>query len=309
MFFKNYKLSKWLFQLILLGLVCYFFYQQLSKISISSFGEIKLVSPMEIVVSILLVFLNWYAEFLKWRISVKLVHKESSKNIQFKSFMSGVLSGFLTPNLLGNFVGRMYYFKRVHRSSIILLSLLSNSAQFLASMLFGVLSLFLLNFPFQINENWIIGLQVLTTSAILVCLIYYFSFEFYYPRYFKRKKWFGIFLQRLKSVKSIRIKLLLLSLLRHFVFTLQYVLVLHAFGVTFKLEVYILIWNVYFWSTLIPSLWFGKLIIRESVAIWIFTLNGYEGEVVLLSSVIIWFINQGLIAIVSVPFLKWKQDV
>jgi uncharacterized membrane protein YbhN (UPF0104 family) len=309
MFFKKYKLSKWLFQLILLGLVCYFLYQQLTKIRISSFSELKIQYPAMFLLAIFLIFINWYFEFLKWGISIRLVQKDTSKNIQYKSFMAGVISGFLTPNLLGNFVGRMYYFKRVHRSSIILLSLLSNGAQFLASMLFGIFSLFLLNFPFDLDVNWIIGLKILMAFAVLVYLIYYFSFEFYYPRYFKRKKWFGIFLQRLKSLKTIRVKLLLLSLLRHVVFALQYVLVLNAFGITLKFEVFVIVWNVFFWSTLIPSLWFGKILIRESVAIWIFTLNGYEGEVVLLSSVIIWFMNQGLIALISVPYLKWKQDV
>lgn len=309
MFFKNYKLGKWLFQLILLGLVCYFFYQQLSKISISSFSEIKLVAPLALVGAILLVCLNWYLEFLKWRLSVQLVHKESSTNIQFKSFMAGVLSGFLTPNLLGNFVGRMYYFKRVHRSSIILLSLLANSAQFLASMLFGLVSLYVLVFPFQIKENLILAIQLLAGVMVLFALVYYFFFEYYYPGYFKIKKWFTIFLQRLKNAHFLRMKLLLLSLMRHFVFSLQYVLVLYAFGIEFQVEVFVLIWNVFFWSTLIPSLWFGKLLIRESVAIWIFTQNGYAGEVVLLASVIIWLVNQGLIALVSVPFLKWKHDV
>lgn len=309
MFFKNYKLGKWLFQLILLGLVCYFFYQQLSKISISSFGEIKLVVPLALVWAILLVCLNWYAEFLKWRLSVQLVQKDSSSSIQFKSFMAGVLSSFLTPNLLGNFVGRMYYFKRVYRSSIILLSLLANSAQFLASMLFGLVSLYVLVFPFQIQDNLILAIQLVAGIMVLLAIFYYFFFEHYYPTYFKRKKWFIIFLQRLKNAHFLRMKLLFLSLLRHFIFSFQYILVLYAFGIEFKIEVFVLIWNVFFWSTLIPSLWFGKLLIRESVAIWIFTQNGYAGEVVLLASVIIWLVNQGLIALVSIPFLKWKHDV
>ena len=116
-------------------------------------------------------------------------------------------------------------------------------------------------------------------------------------------------IQRINNTPFLRVKLLFLSLIRHFIFSLQYVLVLNAFGIEFHKEVFVLIWNVFFWSTLIPSLWFGKLLIRESVAIWIFTINGYAGEVVILASVIIWLINQGLIALVSVPFLKWKHNV
>ena len=58
-----------------------------------------------------------------------------------------------------------------------------------------------------------------------------------------------------------------MSTLRHAVFTLQFYLVLIAFGVETSFELIFWIWQVYFWVTLSPSLLLGKIGIRESIAV------------------------------------------
>ena len=139
---------------------------------------------------------------------------------------------------------------------------------------------------------------------IAFLLLYFFYFDRFYPRYFRKKKWFLFFIQQLKRNNFIRIKLLFLSVLRNIIFSFQFVVVLWSFGLEFSFTIFLLVWNVFFWSTLIPSLWFGKLLIRESVALWVFTSFGFPGEIVLVSSLVLWIINHGISALISVPFFK-----
>jgi hypothetical protein len=98
------------------------------------------------------------------------------------------------------------------------------------------------------------------------------------------------------------------SLLRHGIFSLQYWLLLKAFGLEISWEWFGWIWQVFFWSTLIPSLWFGKLFIRESMALLILAPLTTEPSVILFASLILWVINQIVPALVGIPFITKKQS-
>jgi hypothetical protein len=114
-------------------------------------------------------------------------------------------------------------------------------------------------------------------------------------------------LDEVKMKSNFLLKQLIFSFLRHFVFSLQYFLLLLAFGLHLDLESIFYIWQIYFWSTLIPSLWFGKLFIRESVALWILGQITTQTEIVLLSSVTLWFINQVVPALIGIPYFKFSK--
>jgi hypothetical protein len=309
MFLNKNKSLFFVFQVILFLLVAYFFYIQLSKISINSINQVKIKFPFLFLYAIILIFFNWFFEYLKWNLILNFINTETPNSIKIKSFFAGIFAGFVTPNLLGNFIGRMFYFKRMYRSTIILFSLLANASQFLSSMLFGCISLLILKFPFVDFQEYRFFIQILFSIFLLIILFYYFNFEKKYPNYFNKKKWFILFVNRIKKINYLRLKFLIYSLLRHFVFSFQYVLILCSFGIDFSFEIVLLVWNVYFWTTLIPSVWFGKILIRESVAIWLFTTYSYSGEIVILSSILLWLMNQGLTALISIPFVKFKQHV
>ncbi|MFN5443474.1 MAG: hypothetical protein ACK48V_04520 [Crocinitomicaceae bacterium] len=280
--------------------VAFLFYKQLSKITSEQLSSISIALPLAFLLAILLVIPNQWFEFKKWK---KIVHSFStitSKTTLVKSYFAGNITGLVTPNLIGNFIGRMYYFERRYRPKIIVLTLLANGIQFLTSIYFGLLSITLFGFkPFQIPPLNPIYLTVF----ILITLILYFTFEQLLKNFQFLKK---INIHLLNSFE-IRYSLLLYSLIRYLIFSFQYFLILCSFGVPIDLKLIPIIWSIYFWSTLTPSLWFGKLVIRESISIWILSQYIENTGIILIASISLWCINQGIPAIIGFPFLRMQK--
>ena len=177
------------------------------------------------------------------------------------------------------------------------MTLISSFSQFFASIFFGLLSLFILNeTPFGLTTSTI------TISIFLFCcilLLFYFKFEKLKWRYLTRKKHFSKVVQMIKSDKSFRMRLLVLSLGRHFIFTLQFWLMFNAFEDALSVDAFLWIWQIFFWTTLVPSLWFGKLVIRESIALLVLGSIGFGQVEILTASVLIWIVNLALPSLVS----------
>jgi len=276
------------------------FYKQLSKITQTQLSSISIQLPTWFSIAILLVLPNQWFEFKKWKKIVSSFSTITSKTTLVKSYFAGNITGFVTPNLLGNFIGRMYYFERRYRPKIIVLTLLANGSQFLTSIYFGLLSITLFGFKhFQIPPFNPIYLAVFIFST----LVFYFTFERILNRFHFLKK---INIHLLNSFE-IRYSLLLYSIIRYLIFSFQYFLILCSFGVPIDLKLIPIIWSIYFWSTLTPSLWFGKIVIRESISIWILSQYIENTGIILIASISLWFINQGIPAIIGFPFLKMQK--
>ena len=303
---KNKKVLILFAKIILLGLVVYLFYLQLNKLDLVKLSSIELQHTTLLLTAISLVFANWALEFMKWNATLRFLGYKKSWNIKVRSFLAGILSGFLTPNLLGNFIGRIFYFDVNRRPAIIGITLVSNAAQFLASISFGIISLIFIGFPegFLIAE----GIWIAILGIILLCIAFFYFKIKSLPKFFKRWEWAKSFQEGLGIGYWLRLKFLILSATRHFVFSSQYVLLLIAFGLPFEIELFFLVWQTYFWSTLVPSLWLGKLIIRETIALWIFASFTGELEIVLWCSILLWIINQGVTALVGLPFFKFSTN-
>jgi hypothetical protein len=294
-------------KIFLFALVVYFLYVQVQKFDFDKFKSIKIINISFFILGIILLVLNWFFEFLKWNEIIQITKIKVERKIKVKSFLAGILTGFLTPNLLGNFIGRIYYFPRRERIELVYLTFFSNAAQFFASIIFGLISILIIGFPddFKIDLSGIIVSFI--SLLILICLIFYFNLGSLCSIFFKNKKWFSRINFNEESTTfnfNFQFKQLIISFLRHGVFSFQYFLMLTSFGIKADFVLILLIWQVFFWSTLIPSLWLGKLGIRESMALWILGAYTNQLEIVLCSSLILWFVNQGITAIIAFPFFK-----
>ena len=108
----------------------------------------------------------------------------------------------------------------------------------------------------------------------------------------------------LENNKDLRTRMLGLGIFRHLIFTIQFALVLYAFGVEIDATSILWIWQFYFWVTLAPSLFLGKLGVRESVAVWVFAAAGIAEFSVVLAAFSIWVMNLFLPTLVSLVILK-----
>ena len=293
-------------KLILLFSVSYLLYLQLSRVKIADFWNIKLYHPSYFILSFLLLFINWGLEWLKWKKTIVIIQPITPIKTNFLAFMAGIATGLLTPNMLGNFIGRIYYYKREFRSSIILLTSLSNFSQFFASIFFGLMSLMILN-----DSPWGINLYLVNSLLavfILFILFFYFRFEKWRWKYLLKNKYYIKFIELLKLDTKFRFNILGISITRHFIFTLQFWLMFNAFEDALNFDTFLWIWQIFLWTTLVPSLWFGKLVIRESIALIVLGSVGFGQVEILTSSVLIWIVNLAIPALLSIIICKQNKQ-
>lgn len=302
--FKYKKQIHWLIKISLLILVCCLLFNQFNKYNLFNKSIPTISHPKWLIASLLLVAVNIGWELLKWKVVLKTAYVKIQTEIKVKSFFAGYLTGFLTPNFIGNFIGRMYYFERKDRPSIIIFTLFSNAAQFIASMLFGIIGIYWLGFPEFTSFSPISWLYV---GLLLIGLIVLAYFTIEHLQILKRFRQYRRILIYLQGNLSFRWKLLFISCIRHFTFTLQFFFILKSMGLNITIDWFGYIWQIYFWSTIIPSLWLGKIGIRESFALLILTPLCNEPMIIIFTSLSLFVINQILPALIGIPFLKLKR--
>lgn len=290
--------------MILFAVLAVFFYFQFEKID-WKVQNLYLERPLILVLVILLVPVNWFFEWKKWTATLDVIDINSTNQIEKKhAFFAGIVTGMMTPNMLGNFIGRIYYFDRRHRPALIILTLATNYAQFIASIVFGIISIFLLrSTPLDMNVSFLSGVLI---SATIILVLIYFNFEWFF-KFFKRKVRIHLLIRNLRKRRTYRWKILFLSFSRHAIFTLQFLLMLYAFGEDFSMINIFWIWQVYLWVTLAPSLFMGKLAIRESISIWVLSVIGMGELTVLVSSFMIWTLNLLAPTIIGLIICKRKK--
>ena len=246
--------------------------------------------------------INWWTEWRKWTLSLECAGVQSETSTVFQSFLAGMVTGMLTPNMLGNFIGRILYFERKHRVQLTLLTLIGSMSQFVVTMVVGTVALVLLQkMPFETHLGDIMYFLIALVSCVFLLL--YFRMEWLLNFLHKRTVVKGL-LALLEGNKDLRIRMLGLGIFRHLVFTVQFACVLYAFGVEVDAISILWIWQFYFWVTLAPSLFLGKLGVRESVAVWVFAAAGISEFTVLIAAFSIWVMNLFLPTIVSLVILK-----
>lgn len=264
--------------------------------------SINIVAPVFLVFSFLLVPLNYYFEWLKWREVLSEQKTDFGIKTNFQAFMAGIITGVLTPNMQGNFLGRMYYYPRKHRISIIILTLWTNLAQFLISLIFGLFSVLLIG-----DLSGLIGdYSILLISLLFLFFLIYFlfgQFQFDQPKW----RWWKRLQNTMKRKGLFKLKILFFGTARYLVFALQFFLVLLAFGAEPITSTYLSIFQLYFWTTIAPSLILGKLVVRESIAVWLMGGLVLDEWSLILTSFLVWFINLFIPTIIGFVVCKRRE--
>ncbi|MFN5910780.1 MAG: hypothetical protein ACK45H_05550, partial [Bacteroidota bacterium] len=64
------------------------------------------------------------------------------------------------------------------------------------------------------------------------------------------------------------------------------------------------IWQYYGWLTCVPSLFLGKLVVRDSIALWVLGFAGLSAAAIIQASIFIWIVNLLLPTLVALFILK-----
>ncbi|MCB4807575.1 flippase-like domain-containing protein [Tamlana sp. 62-3] len=294
-----YKTKQFFFVLIKLSIVVgafYFIYQKLTNNSSLSFSEFIKFSQKSDVFSLKNTFFllvlscfNWFFEILKWQTLISSVKKLSFKNALEQS-LGSLTASLFTPNRIGEYGAKAMYFLGNSRKKVLLVNLLHNSLQMLVTTVIGVAGflVFSSNFGLQINYfKLILTLVIIVGSVILIS----FSIKN------KKLKIKGFSFYKLKTffLKFPKQNLFLggfYSLVRYAVFSFQFYFLLQLFHVNIGYsQAMVIISTMYLLSSIIPSIFIFDVLIKGSIAVYLFSY-AHVNELTVLSIVcLMWIFN------------------
>lgn len=312
------KLNKYIIN-VLKGLfvigVFYLIYISIStNENLDKLREIRITKRSFLTISIvvLLQFLNWFIEAIKFRYILSKKELISVKE-SLKSVYVGNATGILTPDRLGNFIGRFLYLKNKSKSLVTSSTLLGNFTQLIATVTFALIGITL---HLTINSNIIIPIVnekvILLFNLILwLSLIYLYFNPTIYLRLIFKIKWMIKYKETINYLKSFSkkesIHVLIYSHSRYSIFIVQLYLILNTFGLEIPLiEVIIFTGLLYLITTLIPSPLFGNLGTREYISILLLSSYSHP-EIALIASLAIWIINIALPSIIG-SYLLFRMN-
>jgi hypothetical protein len=257
--------SKWKYLRFLLtifvwlAVIYYLFYEKekLQKI----FFDTQLAWQWVFASMFLLIF-NIGLEATKWYWVVKIFYPNLKYLTAFQAILTGSASAFITPQKLGDYVGRLLYLSEKKRFDAAVATFLDRLAQLGATLCFAVFA------SIYLKMNFLITLALIFITLIFHLFLWYSPFWISFI-----SNWFRFLKCLENSLKPISLKILvitsLLSILRFFVFLAQYLLIFKAFGISNE-DLWALCCLIFFIKSFIPSLAFSELGIREGVALWVF---------------------------------------
>ncbi|MBD3638068.1 MAG: flippase-like domain-containing protein [Crocinitomicaceae bacterium] len=243
---------------------------------------------------------NWLLESLKWQLLVKDIRAQKfGKTV--KDVLAGVSTSILTPNRIGNFIGRTTDMEKDIRPKAIIATIHSNIAQFIASVLFGTIGLIYAG----LNEG-IFDVRAIYASAAFMILLSLFLYL--YPKVIDINPFSRLYSEKTVAAinhiqdesLSLKFSVLGLSALRYSVFLLQFFLFLRFFGAAGAITLLVpAIAIVYLITTVVPSFLFGKLFVREASALFVLEAIGVQSSVIMATVFFLWMLNLGIPALVG----------
>ncbi len=304
---KSYKYINLLLRFVIGAIAVYFIYTRIEEDFLIHFYKIEpnKINLFILGIVLLLMILNWGIEAVKWRYTIRSVIDISVLKA-FKLIFSGITLGFLTPNRIGEIPARALLLNKGNVIEITLKTIVASFSQLLITLLFGVLGFCLTFKNFSYISNPIVWVMILSLGLLLLLMVYFRTskLESIFNRFTFIKK--NELFRGLLGFSIIDLLyILLLSLLRYIIFSIQYYLVLKAFGVYLSdISSIFLIPVCFMVASFIPTILISEIGIRGSVALFVFgTVSNMDIQIIL-ASMVLWLINIALPTLLGLFNLK-----
>ena len=268
-------------------------------------------SPQRVlfIVTALLIPVNWGFEAKKWQLLASKVEPTTFIRA-YRAVMVGLTLGFITPNRLGDYAGRVLELKSRKRLEAIGAIFIGRFCQLVATVLVGSVGLlyFIVRFYGASYPAVAVSLTVLLLlmSGAMLLLLYNARVMVAIVSAVKVLRRLVPYVAIVASYSSKEVsKLLLLSLGRYAVFMGQFILLLVLFDVDLSLVQYISgVAGTFFLKSIVPSVTLlSDLGVRELSAMYLFGLLGQERLQVLSASLSLWLLNIAVPSAVGLYFV------
>ncbi|WP_299556809.1 lysylphosphatidylglycerol synthase domain-containing protein [Seonamhaeicola sp.] len=295
----SYKTKQFFFVLIKLGIVAgafYFIYKKLTDNTALDFSVFvdfltknDVFSLKNVLFLLFLTFLNWFLEIVKWQKLVATVKKIAFIKALEQS-LGALTASLFTPNRIGEYGAKAIYYRGGFRKKIVLLNLLGNITQMVTTILFGLIGISLFITKYHITINY-----YKLAAVLLVVLLGFVMIGFGIRKSKVTIK--GVSIEKIKTFiinfsKKALAQTLLLSVLRYLIFSFQFYFLLHSFKTDIGyFDAMVFITSMYFLSSVIPSIFIFDVVIKGSVAIYLFAFIQVDELTMLSITTLMWLLN------------------
>jgi len=270
---------------------------------------------------IVLIFVNWGFEAKKWQYLIKKI-EEISFIDSYKAVLLGVSVSAFTPNRIGEYLGRVFILKKANHWEGIFITIIGSFSQLIATLTCGYIGLMYIiprywdiESYFDYNLTWLVYMLGVISILFLLAMYYNISLISVLVEKYLSKKWkrFNSYVAVFKKYSNNELSnVLLYSLIRYFIFNLQFYLLLRILGVNLPLLHSLFLTSVLYYAlAIIPTIALTELGIRGSLAIFLFELyfsqnGGFTdkmGLAIFTASSTIWLLNIIIPALIGTLFV------
>jgi hypothetical protein len=257
-----------------------------------------------------LAILNWFFEIHKWKTIVSKITPISFFT-SLKQSLASLTVSLATPNRIGEYGAKAYYFESHQRKKVMLYNLFHNSFQMFITTILGIIGLYILfeNNYLKISIDNIVF--KITFAIIIVIFTLLLGYIFRRQQLIFKGLTIKNLIQKFKELSlGLKLKMLLFSVLRYLIFSFLFFYLLLFFGASITLfEAVPFIFSMYLISSIVPTLSFFDVIIKGGVAVWVFSFIGIS-EVIILSTVFcMWILNFVVPALFGAYFLMTYKPI
>lgn len=249
-----------------------------------------------------LMLVNWGIETVKWR---KLVHGLEALSLRraMAAVYAGTSIGLITPNRVGEFVGRVLFLAPEHRIPASFATAVGSIAQFVVTVVTGTIAFILLRLGGWSHDGgrWL-SIAGIVLCSVVACgsLVLYFNPDLLrtvVARLPVVRRWerHAAVLEDLTMKELFTV--LMLSLARYAVFTGQFLILLAAVAGIAPDQALLAVPVAFLISTLVPTVMLTELGVRGSVAVALISPQESQDHGVFLASTLLWIINIGVPAL------------
>jgi uncharacterized membrane protein YbhN (UPF0104 family) len=295
----SYKTKQFFFVLIKISIVLFAFYFIYSKLTnnnalhISEFIDFStknnVFSSKNIFFLLILSFFNWFFEISKWETLVSSIKKITFQNA-LKQSLGALTASLFTPNRIGEYGAKAIYYQSPFRKRIVLINLISNLLQMTVTILFGVFGLFFLvsNQTLNIEYHKLLWLSIIAILSLVFIIFTLITSKFSIKGVSLEKiKGFILNFSRRKLAKAF-----IYSLIRYLIFSFQFYFLLNIFKVDIDyFNAMYFITSMYLLASIVPSVFIFDVVIKGSVAVYLFAFIGVNELLILSITTTMWLLN------------------
>lgn len=261
-----------------------------------------------IALNFMLMFINYALETAKWHLLIKQ-YEGNSYWQSFKGVLAGVALNIITPNQLGDFVGRTMFLTNFDKIRGTLTTVISHTSQVISTIVFGVFGLLWLAPQLHLASEETSHALLLIFSVLTILTIFGYMNIGLLGK-LKITKKYADYLDVFQRYSKTELNTLMLySVLRYVIFVFQYLLFLTLFKVDVTLiQAIACMVSAMFTQSFLPGFILTEIGVRGASALWFFSLFTAQVSQVLLSAYAVWMINLMIPGIIGLYFiLKWKK--